>query len=269
MKNTEFKKINTDIDVIDLTELDGIKHLRKLIQNNNTSSNKHKPKNVIRCKFNDFTFDVDVKNVKIPPIEQGQEVEITIEQPKNLTFQKKNCNADKNSTIKISCKGEYLQFDQFKFKKQPYSSDNKTILDTIVETGATELFGNGSFDTTTKNPTIYNIKQLYYNKYNTFIIPNTNKVNKVFKVQGDKYHIDENSKISFKPKNPEQNEIKATNKKPQLEFLAIDVEKDNSRKSLDITDVPPVDIKASKANNSVKEVELDYEEGVDVIKSQK
>ena len=70
-------------------------------------------------------------------------------------------------------------------------------------------------------------------------------------------------KYRLNQKNPELSEI-TTKNTPQLEFLAIDVEKDNSRKSFDIKDVPSADIKESKANNRIKAVELDYEDVMDV-----
>ena len=250
---------NIEKDTIPLDKEVGIKRLYELCKKN---TKKLLTKD-IQCKYGDFTFTIDINNVKMPlKSEDEKYIQITISKPTNLKFNGQSCNAskkDNENTITIVNYGEELQFENFTFTKQPCNSDNKTILDTIVETGATELFGNGSFDTTTQNPTIYNIKQLCYNKYNTFVIPNANEVNKVFTVQGYEYLIDEKSEISFKPKKPEKNEIIEKNT-PQLEFLAIDVAIDNSRKSFDIKDVPAADIKASKANNSVKKVELDYDE---------
>ena len=55
------EETNTYINVIDLTKLGGIGKLRTLIQNNNMT-------NVIKCRYKDFTFDVDAKNVDIPLI---------------------------------------------------------------------------------------------------------------------------------------------------------------------------------------------------------
>ena len=247
---------NTDINVIDLTKLDGIGKLRTLIQNNNMT-------NVIKCRYKDFTFDVYVNKVEIPFTEQGQNIEITIKKPQNLKFQEKNCNADEDSTIIISYAGEYLRFDQFKFKKLPSAVDNKeeintttkTIFDDIVETGITEAFGYDNFNAKSQEPTDYSFP-LYYNANGIFKIPvKENNPSKVITINNMKYTIDNKSAILFK-----ENKETLINEKP-FKYIAIDVaDNNNKRRYFDIQQSSPGDIRQSKCPYAT-EVQIQYNKG--------
>ena len=149
-----------------LDEQRGLETLRSFLANKQQSADSTN----IDCKYKDFTFNIDLTKVKRD--KDGAIIKTIISNPRDLKFNGQPCNAieeDGKNTITIINDGEELRFENFTFTKQPCNSDNKTILDSVVETGATELFGNDSFDIKTTNPTTYNIKQLRYNRYNTFV----------------------------------------------------------------------------------------------------
>ncbi|MBQ7552566.1 MAG: hypothetical protein IJT15_03925 [Rickettsiales bacterium] len=214
-------------DIIQLDSTDGINRLRKLYkgkQGKNISTNN------IQCQYKDFTFTINIDDVKIPLKSEGKnDTKIIISKPKNLQFNGQSCNAseeDNKNTITIINNGEELKFENFTFNKQPYDSDkiiNKTIFDNIVETGITKAFGYNEFDVTSKDEIEYNFP-LHYNAHGIFKIPNrpNNSIDKI-SIQDSTYDLTDKSAILFTHNTKEKIDIvKDPSKK--FQFIVIDVD---------------------------------------------
>ena len=219
-----------------------------------------------KCKYKDFTFDVDLKKVN-SVIEQDTEnntttVKTVISKPEKLAFNGQSCRTQGDIKMTIINDGEEQQFENFTFNKQPYRGDeiiNKTIFDNIVETGITEAFGYNKFNIEKNEKVEYNFP-LHYNANGIFKIPVKNiNLPKIIKIQDTEYKIDNQSAILFK-------ENKSTIYKTPFKYITIDVANNNGeRRYFNIAGNCASDVVKELKCNSATEMQIQYKDNPKIV----